>query len=101
LPDRPLDGDCSEWTTKVVDVLRSAGRRADEATVVGWLDVFSTRAIAFMHRAALLEGNVVVDVTARQFAARLPPIWVVGVDDYCAELAVATAVTEVTVGELG
>ncbi|WP_329051177.1 hypothetical protein OG738_03610 [Amycolatopsis sp. NBC_01488] len=82
-------------------MLRSIGLRADETAVVGWLDVFSTRAVAFMHRAALLEGNVVVDVTVRQFAARLPPIWVVGVDDYCAELAVATDVTEVTVAELG
>ena len=101
LPERPDDGDCLVWTPKVLDLLRSVGRQVDEATVVGWLDVFSTRAVAFMHRAALLEGKLIVDVTARQFAARLAPIWVVGVDDYCADLAAAAGVTEVTVGKLG
>lgn len=101
LPERPVDGDCLVWTPKVVDVLRSAGGRADEVTVVGWLDCFSTRAIAFVHRAVLLDGELIVDVTARQFAQRLEPIWVAEVDDYCAELEEATGVTAVTVGEHG
>ncbi|MCK2245284.1 MULTISPECIES: hypothetical protein [unclassified Crossiella] len=101
LPEQLVDGDCAVWTPKVIDVLRSVGHEADEATVVGWLDVFSTRALAFMHRAVLLEGKLIVDVTARQFAARLAQIWVVGVDDYCAALAAATGVAEVTVGDRG
>jgi hypothetical protein len=101
LPMFPVDGDCLTWTPHVVAALRDKGFSAEPTTITGWITWQSTNVISFMHRAAVVDGDTIVDVTARQFTSSLPLLWVAHTEDYCAELATATGVAQVTVGQLG
>lgn len=100
LPMFPTDGDCLTWTPHVVAALRQKGFSTEPTTITGWITWQSTNVISFMHRAAAVDGDTIVDVTARQFAASLPQLWVDHAQDYCVQLAKATGVVKVTVGQL-
>jgi hypothetical protein len=60
--------------------------------------VRGSRTIAFVHQAAEIDADVVIDVTARQFDAHLPSPWITSPAQYCAALARSTRVDEVTIG---
>lgn len=94
LPEPARDGDCLVWAPLVTKALSRAGVPAREVTVVGWVNP-AQNLMGFMHKATLVSGPVVIDVTAQQFSATLPARWVTTAPVYCAELATACALAEV------
>ena len=94
-PELPRDGDCLLWEPKVRRALYVGGFAASAGAVLGLLDL-QGEVIAFSH-AATLVGDVVIDLTARQFDPHLPRRWFAGIDDYCARLGAATGCDRVTV----
>jgi hypothetical protein len=52
--------------------------------------------MTFGHSATIAAGDVVIDLTARQFDPRLPRRWFADRLDYCARLAAATGCDRVT-----
>ena len=99
VPEEPQDGDCLIWEPRIRTWLQAAGFRTRPAVVTGWVDPART-VLAFLHKVSLVSterGQIIVDVTARQFDPRLPSRWVARPDDYCRQLAQATHCPRATI----
>ncbi len=96
LPTDPGDGDCLIWAPMITRLLRAAQLPAHDARVIGWADPVA-KVIAFVHRATVVDGGVVVDGTARQLNPAFPPLLITVLSNYIAKLAEATRVPAVTV----
>lgn len=88
--DVSRDGDCIESAAALAAALSGHLTDVQVVDVAGWLDFQGVRCIGFMHRAALVDGTHIVDLTATQFAAELPKQWIALLDDYTTALAAVT-----------
>jgi mRNA interferase RelE/StbE len=93
LPLMARDGDCIPVAEQVRARLAERGRDAVVVWVTGWVDR-EAKLLGFMHAAVLTDGTV-VDATATQFDATLPPLIVASPEEYARLLGGATGL-EVT-----
>jgi len=95
-PAEPFDGACLAWAPHITQRLVAACLAAETVNVFGWHDR-AARVLSFLHRATLLDKDIVIDCTARQFHPEAPSRWVTPVADYCAQLATLTGISEVSI----
>lgn len=101
-PASPVDGDCLIWEPQVRQAARRAGYAADLGQVTGWLDA-RARVMVYLHQVTIVAvagGVVVVDLTAQQFAQRLPNRWYAPETTYREHLSQATGCANVTISRV-
>jgi GNAT superfamily N-acetyltransferase len=98
IPEVARDGDCIPLSGAVLTALKAAGFTASVETLYGWV---APGVVGFAHYAVQVEtpdGPQMVDASATQFEATLPPLIIAPVTDYLKLMMRTTGVAEVTVG---
>ncbi|WP_412538515.1 hypothetical protein R8Z50_21990 [Longispora sp. K20-0274] len=99
-PASPRDGDCVAVSEQVTAALTAHGFDASTVMLTGWV---GRSVIGLMHQvtAVAIGGEVVLaDVTARQFLADLPSVWVAPQEDYLTEFTTRLRLERTTVAPI-
>ncbi|MEV4122885.1 hypothetical protein [Micromonospora sp. NPDC049645] len=104
MPGTARDGDCLTIAPAVTVALREFNvGHVDTVPMIGWAD-HERGLLAYVHTVTIVAGidnlpPIVVDLTAQQFGAFLPAVWVDDLPVYAEMLAQGTLVERVTVAD--